>query len=85
MLNVFQLMTALPLDWLMMTDEVPWPLMVAAPPTTVPPAGPAATGGAASNRPSAVPSAKSGAMSAVVVSKRLRERGCIAGPPRAGR
>jgi hypothetical protein len=81
MLNVFQLMIALPLDWLMMTDEVPWPLMVAAPPTTVPPAGPAATGGAASMRPSAVPSASS----AVVVSKRLRERGCIAGPPRAGR
>ena len=44
MLNVFQLMIALLLDWLMITDGPPWPWMVAAPPTTVPPSGPAAAG-----------------------------------------
>ena len=44
MLNVFQLMIALLLDWLMITDAPPWPWMVAAPPTTVPPSGPAAAG-----------------------------------------
>ena len=41
MLNVFQLMTALLVDWLTITAGPPWPWMVAAPPTTVPPSGPA--------------------------------------------
>ena len=34
MLNVFQLMTALLVDWLTITAGPPWPWMVAAPPTT---------------------------------------------------
>jgi hypothetical protein len=41
MLNVFQLMTVFWLDWLMVTALLPWPWMVAEPPTTVPPLGPA--------------------------------------------
>src|SRR6266567_7197897 len=69
MLNVFQLMTALLVDWLTITAGPPWPWMVAAPPTTVPPAGPPAAG--------AVPSA----ISAAVVSRRLRRRGCMAPAP----
>src|SRR6185436_11153800 len=40
MLNVFQLMTALLVDWLTITAGPPWPWMVAAPPTTVPAFGP---------------------------------------------
>ena len=44
MLNVFQLMIALRVDWLTITAGPPWPWMVAAPPTTVPPSGPAAAG-----------------------------------------
>src|ERR1700681_2989340 len=77
MLKVFQLMIALPLDWLTITEELPWPEIVAEPPTTVPPLGPAATGAGSSSRPNAEPSASS----AVVVSSRLRERGCIAMVP----
>src|ERR1700704_1095801 len=76
-LKVFQLMMALPLDWLTMTAELPWPVTVAEPPTTVAPLGPAATGPRPSSRPNAEPSASS----AVVVSSRLRERGCIAMVP----
>src|SRR2546421_7506941 len=56
----------------MMTEGPPWPWSVAAPPTTLGPSGPAATG--------ATPSASS----AVAVSKRLRKRGrcgCIAAVP----
>src|SRR5262245_11138107 len=68
-LNVFQLMIALPLDWLTVTAGPPWPWIVAEPPTTVPPAGPAAAG--------AAPSARS----AAVVSRRLRKRGCMAPVP----
>jgi hypothetical protein len=41
-------MTALWLDWLMVTEPEPWPWMVALPPTTVPPLGPASAGNAAS-------------------------------------
>jgi hypothetical protein len=66
MLNVFQLMIALLVDWLTITAGPPWPWMVAAPPTTVPPSGPAE----ACVRPSA--------SSGVVASSRLRKRGCIA-------
>jgi hypothetical protein len=44
MLNVFQLMTALLVDWLTITAGPPWPWMVAAPPTTDPPSGPAVAG-----------------------------------------
>src|SRR3954468_16220988 len=44
MLNVFQLMIALGVDWLTITAGPPWPWMVAAPPTTDPPSGPAAAG-----------------------------------------
>jgi hypothetical protein len=44
MLNVFQLMTALLVDWLTITAGPPWPWMVAAPPTTDAPSGPAAAG-----------------------------------------
>src|SRR5260370_40399059 len=40
-LNVAQLMIAFWLDWLMVTEAEPWPWMVAVPPTTVPPLGPA--------------------------------------------
>src|SRR6516162_139311 len=68
-LNVFQLMIALPLDWLTVTAGPPWPWIVAVPPTTVPPAGPPAAG--------AAPSARS----AAVVSRRLRKRGCMAPAP----
>src|SRR6476660_5489551 len=65
-LKVIQLMTALPVDWLTTTAGPPWPEIVAAPPTTVPPSGPAE----ACVRPSA--------SSGVVASSRLRKRGCIA-------
>ena len=41
MLNVFQLMIALLVDWLTITAGPPWPWMVAAPPTTDAPSGPA--------------------------------------------
>jgi hypothetical protein len=67
-LNVFQLMIAFWVDWLMVTEALPCPVIVAAPPTTVPPSGPAAT--------RATPSASN----AVAVRKRLRRRdrrGCI--------
>jgi hypothetical protein len=37
-------MTALLVDWLTITAGPPCPWMVAAPPTTVPPSGPAAAG-----------------------------------------
>ena len=60
MLNVFQLMIALLLDWLMITDAPPWPWMVAAPPTTVPPSGPAAAGVKPSGEAPSVSSAVSG-------------------------
>ena len=60
MLNVFQLMIALLVDWLTITAGPPWPWMVAAPPTTDAPSGPAATG--------ATPSASS----AVAASNTLR-------------
>jgi hypothetical protein len=43
-LNVFQLMTALLVDWLTITAGPPWPWMVAAPPTTDAPSGPAVAG-----------------------------------------
>ena len=66
MLNVFQLMIALLVDWLTITAGPPWPWMVAAPPTTDAPSGPAV----ACVRPSA--------SSGVVASSRLRKRGCIA-------
>ena len=62
MLNVFQFMIALLLDWLMITAAPPWPEMVAAPPTTVPPSGPAAAGLAPSTN------------SPVVASSSLRKR-----------
>src|SRR5262249_3252650 len=65
------LMIALPLDWLTVTAGPPWPRIVAEPPTTVPPAGPAAAG--------AAPSARS----AAVVSRRLRKRGCMPTVPSA--
>src|SRR5882672_10869955 len=48
MLNVFQLMIALGVDWLTITAGPPWPWIVAAPPTTVPPSGPATAGAAPS-------------------------------------
>jgi hypothetical protein len=41
-LNVDQLMIALWLDWLIVTEPEPWPWIVALPPTTVPPLGPPA-------------------------------------------
>ena len=63
---MFQLMIALLVDWLTITAGPPWPWMVAAPPTTDAPSGPAA----AWVRPSA--------SSGVVASSRLRKRGCIA-------
>ena len=66
MLNVFQLMTALLVDWLTITAGPPWPWMVAAPPTTVPPSGPA------------VACVRPNTSSGVVASSRLRKRGCIA-------
>ena len=44
MLNVCQLTIAFWLDWLTVTWDVPWPLMVAEPPTTWPPCGLAAAG-----------------------------------------
>src|SRR5712691_7582922 len=72
MLKVLQLMIALELVWLMMTLPVPAPWMVAEPPTTVPPAGPATTG---------VRASRASASSAVVVSSSLRARGCIAMVP----
>src|SRR5262245_41877903 len=72
MLKVVQLMIALELVWLMMTLLVPAPWIVAEPPTTVPPAGPAETGVSAS---------RASASSAVVVSSSLRVRGCIAMVP----
>jgi hypothetical protein len=43
-LNVFQLMIALGVDWLTITAGPPWPWMVAAPPTTDAPSGPAVAG-----------------------------------------
>src|SRR5262245_33102800 len=63
MLNVCQLMIAFWVDWLMITEALPCPAIVAAPPTTVPPSGPAAT--------RATPSANS----AVAVSNRLHRQG----------
>src|SRR5262249_45289785 len=69
MLNLSQLMISLLLDWLTITAGPPWPWMVAVPPTTVPPAGPPAAGAAPS------------ALSAVIVSRRLRKRGCMAPVP----
>ena len=47
-LKVFQLMMARELVWLMVTLEVPAPWIVAEPPTTVAPSGPAAAGVSAS-------------------------------------
>src|SRR4030088_1044928 len=66
-LNVFQLMIALLLDWLTITAGPPWPWIVAAPPTTEAPSGPAA----ASLKPSA--------SSAMTGGSRLRKRGCHRG------
>src|SRR5262245_11308553 len=66
-------MMAFWVDWLMITEAPPCPVIVAAPPTTVPPSGPAAT--------RATPSANS----AVAVSNRLHRRGrrgCIVNVPR---
>src|SRR4029453_7129988 len=62
-------MIALLLDWLTVTAGPPWPWMVAAPPTTVPPSGPATAGAAPS------------AMSAAVGNTRLLKRGCITTVP----
>ena len=76
MLNVFQLMTALLVDWLTITAGPPWPWMVAAPPTTVPPSGPAAAGVKPSGRSAQVVS--NSFVSSGFASSRLRKRGCIA-------
>src|SRR5262245_11393619 len=65
MLKVCQLTMARWLDWSRMTEEVPWPRIVAEPPTTTPPSGPAAPGIDPSDR------------SAVEVRRRLRMRGDI--------
>ena len=65
-------MIALGLVWVMVTLLVPAPSIMAEPPTTVPPAGPAATGVSAS---------RASASSAVVVSSSLRVRGYIAMVP----
>ena len=70
MLNVFQLMIALSVVWLTMTELVLAPVTVAAPPTTLGPLGCAPPGPA----PSVAPSANS----AVEVISRLRRRGDIA-------
>src|SRR5437016_4854231 len=50
MLNVFQLMMSLSVDWLTVTVEVPSPLTVPAPPTMLGPCGPAKTLLATANR-----------------------------------
>src|SRR6266851_4844002 len=52
-----------------MTAAPPWPWMVAAPPTTLAPSGPAAAGATVS------------ATSAAVVSRKLLKRGCMARVP----
>src|SRR4051812_21571207 len=67
MLNVFQLITAFGVIWLMTTEPVPWPETVAAPLTTFAPSGPAMP-----DEPSA--------SSADVVKRTLRRRSDIRGP-----
>ena len=79
MLNVFQLMTALLLAWLTITAGVPAPWMVAEPPTTVPPSGPAAAGLAPSASSAQVIMSR-GLESSGFASGRWRRRGCIALP-----